>query len=923
MFDFEIARYFYKMASIKKHILDEEYSAKAYYAAAYAIDSYEAAIETHVHHGESLTEIPHIGKKLASAIHEIVQTHSLEELLEYEKRFLIKDYDLLLSHGLPQKILKKLVSLSINNLSDLLVAWDDKGVRKRFSDGEYRKVRQFIADYHRLHGEYLLAYGVCLGNEICDFLKQLHGVHATYFSEEFQKATGKIREIAIICNFSGDFDSLWTTLKEWSRVKVLPSEGERILHGITEFGIPVTIQFADSQLSQSRKQHSSMKIMGDLHAHSDWSDGLHSIQDMAIAAEKYGYQYFSITDHSVSEKIANGLSENQALDEIKVIKQWNKHHTMKLLAGIEVDILSDGSLDYSDEILSQFDFVVAAIHTHMNQSPIEMEKRLDRALSNPNVNILAHPTGRLLGRPGILFSERKPYLSEEVVVRLCCKHHVVLEVNCFPERLDLNQDGIVFALQQGGYLSLGTDSHSVSHLSNIKYGVRLLNQIEVNEEHVLNTFSYRKLQSFFRRQRLLKGTVLWKRQKASSLEKNFSYYFDANKDIRSGRFSVVGIDLTGSERKASGWCYLRKNETMCNRVYTDEEIMESITHWQPDIISIDSPLAYPKGRDCYRKDCPCSKFGIMRESERMLRHFGVPIYPCLIDSMVNLTTRGMRLAKTLRTKGYTVIESYPGVAQDILHIPRKGKTKEQHEHLRKGLISFGLIGDLIDVPALSHDELDAITSALVGYFYANGQYVAMGNDSEDYLIVPRVKASWMQQRLVIGFSGEICAGKTTITEYLRFKYGIPSIRYSQMIQCLYHVFGREDLQKTGAAIAQDEVQQRLLTQKMITSMGKEPVYVVDGLRHMEDYQELKRTYGQDFKLIHVFCKSHTRYKRYMEQSEEQVSEQQFFAIDNHESEKDIGLLNFVADYQIDNSASYKNLFKQVDMIMELLTATGG
>jgi uncharacterized protein YprB with RNaseH-like and TPR domain/predicted nuclease with RNAse H fold len=196
----------------------------------------------------------------------------------------------------------------------------------------------------------------------------------------------------------------------------------------------------------------------------------------------------------------------------------------------------------------------------------------------------------------------------------------------------------------------------------------------------------------------------------------------------------VGIDLSGSEKRRTGWALLKGTHVQTRLLRTDEEIVEATVNSNPDLISIDSPLSLPKGRDCTKDSCECRKFGIMREAERILRSRGVYIFPSLIRSMQSLTERGIKLRKEFEKRGFLVIESYPGAAQDILKIARK---KVSLEELREGLKSFGLIGDFV-IRNNSHDKLDAITAALVGYFYLTGDYEALGNDIEGYLIVPKV-----------------------------------------------------------------------------------------------------------------------------------------------------------------------------------------
>ena len=702
---------------------------------------------------------------------------------------------------------------------------------------------------------------------------------------------------------------------------------EREISGKTRFGIPFTLicntDLTASTSSDFERIDDSFlgmeDIQGDLHMHTNWTDGLHSIEQMCEEAITRGYEYISITDHSVSMRVAHGLSDNQALSQIQEIRKLQKQLNIKIFAGIEVDILKDGSLDYDDEILSQFDVVVAAVHSHMDQSAYEMEERLNKALSNPYVNILAHPTGRLLGRPGVYFSERKAYsLDVTRIIELCKTYNVALEVNCFPERLDLDAETALLATQHGIKLSLGTDAHSLAHLRNIEYGVAMLQSVGIRKDMVLNTYSFERLLQYFKSQK--KGVVILekKREESQSVlgKKDFAYYFGDNDAIIRGQKSIIGIDLTGSEQKESGWAYMRGTKTFCQRIGTDKELIHSIQEFKPTIVSIDSPLAYPKGRCCAKKNCACSKYGIMRESERLLRHFGITVYPCLIDSMVKLTTRGMKLAKTLREMGYTVIESYPGVAQDVLHIPRKGKTNEQFVHLKQGLASFGICGDLIDNPNISHDEVDAITSALVGYFYLNNQYIGLGNNEEDYLIVPRIQEELLNKRVIIGLCGETSAGKTTVAEYLRFKYGLKYFRYSQVIEEKYNVHTKQELQRIGVKISQNDQEQRALTRYMIGKMDATSSYVIDGLRHMIDWNELKNAFDDAFIFIYIDCRYRTRCLRYKKIYNDEITDEVFQQINNHKSEQEIAFMQMRADYCVDNNTGFKDLWEQMDEIVK-------
>jgi uncharacterized protein YprB with RNaseH-like and TPR domain/predicted nuclease with RNAse H fold len=193
---------------------------------------------------------------------------------------------------------------------------------------------------------------------------------------------------------------------------------------------------------------------------------------------------------------------------------------------------------------------------------------------------------------------------------------------------------------------------------------------------------------------------------------------------------IVGIDLTGSERRATGWALLDGCDASTLSLRTDEDLVRETLAAKPDIVSIDSPLSLPEGVT------DCDSVGsspIYRKCELALKRMGISVFWCLLPTMKCLTRRGMLLAKELRERGLTVIESYPGAAQDLLGIPRKGSSLEE---LKQGMGRIGITGPYL-TDRVTHDEVDAITSALVGLFYLADDYIALGTQTEDYLIVPR------------------------------------------------------------------------------------------------------------------------------------------------------------------------------------------
>ncbi len=223
-------------------------------------------------------------------------------------------------------------------------------------------------------------------------------------------------------------------------------------------------------------------IKGDLHIHTDWSDGHNSIEEMALAAKKLGYQYIAITDHSGGRGIAHGLDIERLRKQIEEIKKVNEHlNGIQVFSGIEVDIRADGSLDLPHTILAELDIVIAAVHSAMNQNEEKMTRRVLSAVDNPDVDIIAHPTCRLL-------PAREPIAIDlEAVLRTAAKNNKIMEINAMPDRLDLNDVHASRARELGVKLAIGTDAHDVSHLDFMRFGVGVARRAWCEPQHILNT----------------------------------------------------------------------------------------------------------------------------------------------------------------------------------------------------------------------------------------------------------------------------------------------------------------------------------------------------------------------------------------------------------------------------------------------------
>jgi DNA polymerase (family 10) len=229
-------------------------------------------------------------------------------------------------------------------------------------------------------------------------------------------------------------------------------------------------------------------IKGNLHTHTEWSDGHDSIEEMALAAKYMGYQYIAITEHSAGRGIAHGLDAERLREQVAEIKALNDRLTgIRVLTGIEVDIRADGSLDLPHEILCELDIVIAAVHSAMNQSEEKMTRRVINAIENPDVGMIAHPTCRLIG-------EREPVAIDlEAVFQAAVKYNKIMEINAMPDRLDLKDSHAFRARELGVKLTIGTDAHSIAHLDLMRFGVGVARRAWCEPQHILNTLPLTEL----------------------------------------------------------------------------------------------------------------------------------------------------------------------------------------------------------------------------------------------------------------------------------------------------------------------------------------------------------------------------------------------------------------------------------------------
>ncbi|PWJ40910.1 DNA polymerase/3'-5' exonuclease PolX [Sediminitomix flava] len=281
--------------------------------------------------------------------------------------------------------------------------------------------------------------------------------------------------------------NFFETEEEIYKALELPYFPAELREGIYEIeakekGLPTLVEMSD--------------LKGILHNHSTYSDGKHSLEEMATYCKDLGYEYLGISDHSVSAFYANGLDEERVKAQQEEIDELNqKLAPFKIFKGIESDILNDGKLDYSDEVLASFDFIVASIHSNLKMDKAKATQRLLTAIANPYTTILGHPTGRLL-----LKREGYP-IDHGKIIDACAEHNVMIEINANPWRLDLDWRWVKYALDKGVKIAINPDAHEMNGYHHMKYGLLVGRKAGLTKEMTLNALSLEEIDKVFSEKR--------------------------------------------------------------------------------------------------------------------------------------------------------------------------------------------------------------------------------------------------------------------------------------------------------------------------------------------------------------------------------------------------------------------------------------
>ncbi len=377
---------------------------------------------------------------------------------------------------------------TVGDLDILAVCKKGSGIMDRFA--EYEDVKKVIAK-GQTKSSVLLVSGLQVDLRVLS--KKSYGAALHYFTGS-KEHNIQIRKRGV--------------KKGWKINEYGIFKGKKQIAGKTEKGIysKFGMKYIAPELRENRGEiEASLKdklprlvkvndIRGDLHTHSTYTDGHNTIMEMAKAAEKAGYEYHGVSDHSKKVTVANGLNEKRLREQMDEIDKLNKRlKKIKILKSIEVDIFEDGSLDLPDSVLKELDYTICAVHSKFGLSGKKQTERVLKAMDNKYFNILAHPTGRMI-------NQRAPYeIDMEKIIKEAKKKNCVIEINSHPERLDMDNTYCKTAVEAGLKIAVNTDSHSTRDLYYIKYGVGQARRGWAEKKDVINTYTLAKLKKVFKR----------------------------------------------------------------------------------------------------------------------------------------------------------------------------------------------------------------------------------------------------------------------------------------------------------------------------------------------------------------------------------------------------------------------------------------
>jgi DNA polymerase (family X) len=548
MDNYYIADQFSMLAKLMDIHGENSFKSKSYSIAAFNIEKLPVQLNE-IERGQ-IFSLKGIGDSVGKKVIEIIDRGTMKMLEDYVAKTPPGVLEMLRIKGIgPKKIALIWKEMEIESLGELLYACTENRLArfKGFGEKTQKNVQEAINFYMKSQGSHLYAELESYAWEMNKVLKKKFEPHAMEFTGAFRRQSEiidklewvttatvpELKEFFLKNNFaeeeSGGFTTLFrgpenvllefytvpsdelaiklfetssseAFLEEWNKsfpgaIKPVREEEEIFssagINYIPPFlrEQPGIIKKAKQQAYSNLVQPNDIKAI--IHSHSNWSDGSNTIEDMAKGCIKRGLEYLVISDHSKSAFYANGLTEERIREQHKYIDELNdKLKPFKIFKSIECDILNDGSLDYSNDVLATFDLVIASIHSNLKMTEEKAMSRLLGAIKNPYTTILGHMTGRLLlSRPGY------PVDFKEII-DACHKHNVVIELNANPRRLDMDWRHIPYALEKGVMISIDPDAHEISEFDLCKYGVLMAQKGGVRKDQNLSSFTLKEFEAF-------------------------------------------------------------------------------------------------------------------------------------------------------------------------------------------------------------------------------------------------------------------------------------------------------------------------------------------------------------------------------------------------------------------------------------------
>ncbi|MGC4099880.1 helix-hairpin-helix domain-containing protein [Ferruginibacter sp.] len=556
MDNYQIAENFTLLSKLMDIHGENSFKAKTYAIAAYHIENLtEQLSNTPV---EKIPVIKGIGDSTGKKIIELLETGELKILQEIINKTPAGVIEMLNIKGIgPKKIHTIWKEMEIESIGELLYACQENRLKlyKGFGEKTQQNIIETIEYYLHNQGSYLYPQVEAVVPQVTAYLEKLFGAANVALTGAFKRQLEIIDELEYVTNTTNEAakpkfvsanppelleekpGSLLYKLLNGLRLRLYTGTDNFkkrafITSGSNEFAEAFEKQFPaidydkdDTSIFEQAKLHyipacaretaaviekakttaiptliQPADIKGIIHSHSNWSDGSYTLEEMAKAAKEKGFEYLVISDHSKSAFYAQGLTEERIAAQQQYVNELNDKLTgFKIFKSIECDILNDGSLDYTNTILSTFDLVIVSVHSNLKMSEEKAMMRLLNAIENPYTTILGHMTGRLL-------LSRKGYpVDHKKIIDACAANHVAIELNAHPSRLDIDWRHIDYALEKNVLISIDPDAHTIEGFDDIKYGVLAAQKAMVTKEQNLSSFGVKEFESYLEKVRRLKG----------------------------------------------------------------------------------------------------------------------------------------------------------------------------------------------------------------------------------------------------------------------------------------------------------------------------------------------------------------------------------------------------------------------------------